>query len=664
MPEHTVVQERAWVPADDGTPIAVTVFRPEIDAPQPCLIEALPYRQDDITSSYGHAYHRLASEFAYAVCRVDVRGTGSSGGIITDEYPDVERDDLRAVFRWLAAQPWCTGRVGMFGTSYSGFNSLTMAAEPGPELGAVFAIYATDDRFTDDVHFAGGQLRAIDLIDYVHYMVPMNALPPTPSVWATSPTGTDWRDEWRRRIDETPPWLFEWLTNQVDAPTWRRSSLRLGPDGAGYERVAVPTMIVAGWADGYRNNTFRTVRHLNVPWRLLAGPWAHQDPARARPGPHLDLDLEMAHWFDEHLRDIVPSEQVAPMQVFVRHSTRPLPDLEMMNGEWVAFTDPDAIETSTFSVSEAGVDELAVVPDAGLAAWITCAGGLPWGQPLDQRSDDERSITYEWPAAEPITLIGNAVVSLRVRSSAPVALLALKLCDVFPDGTSQLVTRGVLNLTHRGVWPGDDDGEVGVQPQPLVPGEWYDVTVELEAMAHQIQAGHTMRLVVAGSDWPNCWTVPEALTLGVDRASVSLVLPRLQPGGTLPEFGPGDGIRASSTEGVTDDIEWRTEHDVLRREVRARTRYGGPYDGNDGAKIVDCYEGEVGVSTTDPGRAWAIGHTSFDITWPEGRCVTDARLELRSDRTHYAVDLRLTATLDGEPLGERHWIESIPRYLQ
>ena len=188
--------------------------------------------------------------------------------------------DLRAVIGWLATQPWSSGRVGMFGTSYSGFNSLHMAAEGVPELGAVVAMYATDDRYTDDVHYHGGVLRAIDLIDYVLYMVPMNALPPVPALW-----GDGWEDEWRRRVDESPAWMLDWLREQADSPMWRRGSIRLGPGDQGYERLTCPTMLIAGWADGYRNNTFRTIERLRVPWRLLAGPWSHKDPARARPGP-------------------------------------------------------------------------------------------------------------------------------------------------------------------------------------------------------------------------------------------------------------------------------------------------------------------------------------------------------------------------------------------
>ena len=287
----------------DGVRLAATLYLPDRDGPDgdgpfAALLEALPYRKDDLTASYRDSYVRFADEAGFAVCRLDLRGTGSSGGTATDEYPDTERSDLRAVIEWLATQAWSSGRVGMFGTSYSGFNSLHMAAEGVPELGAVVAMYATDDRYTDDVHYHGGVLRGIDLIDYVHYMVPMNALPPVPALW-----GEGWEDEWRRRVDETPAWMLDWLREQTDSAMWRRGSIRLGPGDEGYERITCPTMLIAGWADGYRNNTFRTIERLRVPWRLLAGPWSHKDPSNARPGPNIDSDAEIIAFFDEHLRD-------------------------------------------------------------------------------------------------------------------------------------------------------------------------------------------------------------------------------------------------------------------------------------------------------------------------------------------------------------------------
>ena len=154
-----------WIEMADGVRLAVSLVLPDGDGPWPSILEALPYRKDDLTVSYRGEYRRLADEGGFAVARVDVRGTGSSEGIATDEYPPEEQTDLAEVIAWLASQPWSNGNVGMYGTSYSGFNSLQLAARRPPALKAICAIYATDDCFTDDVHYVGGSLRALDLVD-------------------------------------------------------------------------------------------------------------------------------------------------------------------------------------------------------------------------------------------------------------------------------------------------------------------------------------------------------------------------------------------------------------------------------------------------------------------------------------------------------------------
>ena len=172
--------EHVAIPAPDGIRLAATLYVPAGDGPWPALLEALPYRKDDVTLSYRPEYVRFA-DAGYVVCRVDVRGTGSSEGIATDEYPPSERTDLAAVIDWLATRPWSTGKVGMFGTSYSGFNSLQVAMERPPALAAIVSIFASDDRYHDDVHYYGGAMKALDTLDYPAYMVAMNALPPVPS---------------------------------------------------------------------------------------------------------------------------------------------------------------------------------------------------------------------------------------------------------------------------------------------------------------------------------------------------------------------------------------------------------------------------------------------------------------------------------------------------
>jgi putative CocE/NonD family hydrolase len=308
-----------YIPMTDGIRLAVTLYFPD-DAgsgPWPAILEALPYRKDDVTGSYRPEYVRLA-DAGYVVCRADVRGTGSSEGIATDEYPALERTDMCTVIEWLATQEWSVGTVGMYGTSYSGFNSIQVAMMRPPALGAIVPIYASDDRYTDDVHYMGGALKAVDLVDWVLYMIACNWLPPVPAVF-----GDGWRNEWLRRIEGTEPWLLRWLQEQVDGPYWRHGSVR-----PGYDRIVCPTMLVAGWADGYTNIALRGFEALTCPKRAVIGPWAHMSTQTSLPGPHIDLVPELIRWFGRWLRDDDNGIDVEPpIAVFARRSTRPAPDL-------------------------------------------------------------------------------------------------------------------------------------------------------------------------------------------------------------------------------------------------------------------------------------------------------------------------------------------------
>ena len=204
-------------------------------------------------------------------------------------------------------------------------------------------------------------------------------------------------------------------------------------------------MIVAGWADGYRNNSFRTVealRDAGVPHRLLAGPWVHADPTTAYPGPRIDLDRG-------------DGRVVGPLAARPRRDTAPRrrrrvrADLHPAGGR--SWTSTRAAGSGTTgprrTVSRqtralAGPRSLAVDPDVGTAAWIDCAGHLPWGLSVDQREDDARSLVWEWAGDAEQVILGQPRVRLRLSVDAPAASVSVKLCDVFPDGTSALITRG------------------------------------------------------------------------------------------------------------------------------------------------------------------------------------------------------------------------------
>jgi predicted acyl esterase len=629
----------------DRAELAATLYLPdEATGPQPCLLEALPYRKDDLTS-YSSSYTRLRDDHGYAVCRLDLRGTGSSGGDATDEYPEVEQRDLATVIGWLAAQPWCDGGVGMWGTSYSGFNALQMACERPPALKAVCAIYASDDRWTDDVHWRGGALRLVDLVDYCHYMTPLPMLPPVPAVW-----GEGWREEWRRRLATVEPWVLTWLRQHRDGPYWRHGSVRdaSGDGVGGYDRIGCPVMLVAGWADGYRNNSFRTVealRRAGVPHRLLAGPWVHADPATAYPGPRIDLTVEMVAWWDRWLRGRQTEPHRDRVDLFVRSSTRPEPDLDEHPGRWVSDVWPSPA-TSWHRLDLPGPRTLDVAPDVGTAAWIDCAGHLPWGLSGDQREDDARSLTWEWPARQEV-VVGQPRVRLRVSADAPAASLSVKLCDVFPDGTSALVARGSLDLAFR------DD--VHGPAAPLVPREAYDVDVVLDACAYELSVGQRLRLSVAGADWPNTVAPPAPVTLTVHGGTLDLPL-WAGPGQPPPTFAPG-AVRSGED---ASDVSWTVTRDVLGRTTSCAVRHGADYDTPYDGSAAERYAGEVAVDRRTFAQH-ARAECGYRLSWPgvEVRVASTMRVDVTAAGYDVAIDVDAH---DGEDLvSHREWREHLPR---
>ena len=667
-------REHVTVPMADGVLLAATLFFPspgdaaerDTGGPWPAILEALPYRKDDVTASYRPEYARLA-DAGYVVCRVDVRGTGSSQGIAEDEYPAVERTDLMSVIGWLATQPWSSGSVGMYGTSYSGFNSIQLAMERPPALKAIIPIFATDDRFSDDVHYFGGALKQLDVVDYPTYMVAMNALPPVPSIY-----GEDWRQEWERRVLETEPWILTWLAHQRLDDYWRAGSLR-----EDYAAIEVPTMIVAGWADGYRNNTFRTFEALTCPKRLIIGPWSHASTDTCLPGPNHDLIPEHLRWWDRWLKGIDTGvEDEPPILVYAQRSTRPAPDRAEVRGAWrfeptwpAERLTPVAVALAEASVNRDGdgPDVVDVRGDVGWTAWISCAGAMPWGQSSDQRPDEIASLTYTWDRLEQeLEIMGHARLRVRISSTSPVAYLSAKLCDVFPDGTSSLVTRGMLNLTHR------DSRD---RPSPLEPGSAYDVTIDLEAMSWTFEPGHRVRLDLAGTDWPNAWAPPGPGRLEIDRATATLELPVLEgpsPVDARPSLpSPTEVANASAKERPKDDpgrgwVKWSVEHRQLSHETVAVAGSFGDYDADperDVPSFLELYDGTVRVSTDDPAVSAADAEARFELRFPEATCEAHATVHVESDRHEYRVAIELVTREDGDERWRRRWDRTFPRDL-
>ena len=211
-----------WIPMRDGARLAARVWLPE-DAesdPVPGILEAVPYRLSDGMATRDVLIHPYWAARGYACVRVDLRGSGESDGVLEDEYHPQEQEDLLEVIAWIAAQPWCTGAVGMTGISWGGFNSLQLAARRPPALKAVITLMSTDDRYADDVHYKGGCVLATDLLHWSTCMLHWQCQPPHEAA-----VGERWRELWEQRLAANRPWVHTWLAHQRRDAYWKHGSV-------------------------------------------------------------------------------------------------------------------------------------------------------------------------------------------------------------------------------------------------------------------------------------------------------------------------------------------------------------------------------------------------------------------------------------------------------
>ena len=260
-PHDVEETENVWIPLADGVQLAARIWKPAdaSEAPVPAILEYLPYRKRDFMRSRDEAIHRYFAGHGYAAVRVDIRGSGDSDGILTDEYTDQELTDAEEVIAWLAAQPWCSGAVGMTGISWGGFNALQVAARRPPALRAVISLCSTDDRYADDAHYMGGCL--------------LNGEPPVgrhlhgPEPGAIRRIRRSWGRTAGGNHVRTRGWIIcrtcfrsLWLQHPWRDDYWKRG-LCLATTSP---RIEIPVYAIGGWADGYSNAVPRLVAESDV----------------------------------------------------------------------------------------------------------------------------------------------------------------------------------------------------------------------------------------------------------------------------------------------------------------------------------------------------------------------------------------------------------------
>jgi predicted acyl esterase len=639
------IDRRVFVPMADGVRIAMTTYLPDApgDGPFPTVVESIPYRKDDEFMAPDYRTYTYLAERGFAGARIDIRGTGASTGIIADEYLEEEQSDTLAVFDWLESQDWCDGNLGMWGVSWGGFSALQTAMLRPSQLKTIVPVHATHDRFACDVHYTGGSAHAAEQLDWPGAMVASNALPPDPDVF-----GDGWREEWMRRLDRTPQWIFEWLRHQRRDDYWRH-----GSPCADYASIECPTLLIGGWLDGYVDGMVALAEHLTCETRTIIGPWGHYRPATGVPSPTLDHFDLLARWFGHHLRGDTNGvmADLAPMTVFVRAD--PPYDAEMVQGYWRAESGWPAND----AVHEMPLDELehdTVIWSGpqwvGSHAPFWDRGGF---RSTDSAEDDAVSMTFtSAPLTEPLEILGAPMVTARVTTDRPLGVLAARLLAIDPAGTGHLICRASRNLAFP------DDLSTPVTPEPGVP---IDLSFPLRATSALISSGWRIRLSLAGADFPIVWPPGQRFTLTVDPSHSALTLPVISPGAKdrpveIPMAGQ---IPPAPTESLRDVSEWEVMASDGAHTLR---RLRGSTDHLPDRGGLTCESDQWWAVTVDDDRPTMSLRTesSVSLSRPGWSVTTEGSIEIRGGPV-FETTVELVAHHDGEEVFQRRWSEEIAR---
>lgn len=667
FPRAVRVLDQVPIEMRDGATLWARIWLPE-DAeadPVPAILEYVPYRKDDSLAVRDAGIHAYFAGFGYAGIRVDLRGSGSSDGLMLDEYLPQEQQDACDVLAWLEQQPWCTGSVGMFGKSWGGYNGLQVAALAPPQLKAVISVYSTDDRYRDDIHYLGGAQYANAHLSWASTMLAFNGRPPDPAV-----VGDRWREMWMERLEQTPPYIEQWVRHQRRSDDfYKNGSVRVD-----YDAITCPVYMVGGWIDPLRNVPLRFMEHFKGTSKALIGPWAHVFPQDGLPGPAIGFLQECLRWWDQHLKGIDTGIMAEPpIRTWMQDAVLPQTGYAERPGRWVAepsWPSPHVAERRlALGDGTLGVDgpEVELHHAGDLAHGSESQNCITFGADSDfapdQRGEDGRSLCFDSaPLDERTEILGYVGVDVTVVPTAEVAQLAVRLCDVAPDGRSTLVTFGVLNLTHR---DGHDD------PQPLVPGEPTRVTVRMFAQSYAFPPGHRLRLALAPSYWPWAWPAPDAMDLIVrvgGETDASLLLPVRTPhdgDDRLAPFEPAEGPPPLASVGDVTLAGTRT----IARDLATGELHGVTQSALGGGRLADGLEfGDVGrddfhVVDNDPLTARARSRWTSRIGRGDWQTRVETDSTMSADRDSYLLTNTLHAFENEREVFAKTRTVRIPRDL-
>lgn len=520
----------------DGVTLVADIIRPS-EGTAPTVLQRTPYGRRMVMAMMGQGSiitPVLALVHAgYAVMLQDARGTGASGGVFEPKVNEVA--DGEDTIGWLREQPWSDGTLAGAGASYMGMTQWAMAIGQTPGLKAIAPATAATDWYSNLWYSKGGAM-SLSLNTYWNAMMYAGQEQRGLALGTSTDPSTLMRFggalinplsmNHHTPLAELPlhgvgRWFDAWIAHP-DVDEYWQSQDWSSPEHMA--KVTVPVLSLGGWYDLKINGTvegFLGVRayggslDAREKSRLLIGPWDHRITSGRYPdryfGPLAAANpaAEGIAFFDEHVRGIVPKTPAPRVRIFVMgidqwrdESDWPLPDTRytdyyLSSAGSAATRHGDGSLQRDPATSDA-VDTFAYDPRNAVA---TAGGALLPDEPgligpVDQSAIDGRDdiLCYATEVLEkPLEVTGHVELKVFVSSDALDTDITAKLVDVFPDGRAINLCDGILRLRYR---------DSLAEPRPLVPGEVYEVTVNLGVTSNVFLPGHRLRLDVSSSNFP------------------------------------------------------------------------------------------------------------------------------------------------------------------
>jgi hypothetical protein len=530
------VEKDVMVAMRDGVELATDAWIPAV-TPAPTLLVRLPYGKDlPQLLAYGLMPNIFALvEAGYAVVYQDCRGTFRSGG---DLVPMLnEAADGADTVAWVLRQPWCDGNIGSYGASYLGFVQWASVSAGAP-VKAIAPAVTTTDYYTAPWYSEGGAASWHTVQSWTTQMAMVETLrqlgrgsgdpqllgelagmmaDPQPHLAAMPPSR-------QPAVEQVWPWWGELLSHPARDAWWQNLSVL---DRA--EQVTVPALHIGGWFDIFVANTARSFTGLRARagtaearegQRLIIGPWDHLNSTGIYPDRKFGLtadaitqDLTGQHvrFFDRWLRDRRGAlDGSASVKIFVMGIDRwreeqdwPLPGTSYvpyyLHSSGRANTAAGDGELSTEAPAQTAADTFLSDPQRpvpSLGGRLMLPSTANAAGPVDQRPVETRDDVLCFTSAvltKPLEVTGHVSLTLYASSSAPDTDFTGKLVDVFPDGRAIFLTDGIIRARYR---------KSLAEPEPLTPGEPYQLSLDLSVTSNVFLPGHRIRLEVSSSNFP------------------------------------------------------------------------------------------------------------------------------------------------------------------